>query len=50
MTDHLAVVLRMVREGPVKRRGRDYWKMNEALLIETSVRQEISENWGRWKK
>jgi hypothetical protein len=44
MTDHLAVVLRMVWEGPVIRRGRGYWKMVVSLFKEISVREEIGEN------
>jgi hypothetical protein len=50
MTDHLAVVLRMVWEGPVIGRGRGYWKMNVTLFIEQSVREEVRENWGRRRK
>jgi hypothetical protein len=50
MTDHLAVVVRMVCEGPVISRGRDYWKMNVTLFKEQSVREEMRENWGRSRK
>jgi endonuclease/exonuclease/phosphatase family metal-dependent hydrolase len=32
MTDHLAVVLRMVWEAPEIHRGTGYWKMNVTLL------------------
>jgi hypothetical protein len=49
MTDHLAVVLRMVWKGPVIRRGRGCWKMNVTLFKEKSVREKTRENWGRWR-
>jgi hypothetical protein len=49
ITDHLAVVLRMVWEGPLIRRGRGYWKMNVMLFKEKSFREETHENWGQWR-
>lgn len=50
MTKHLAVVLRIVWEGPVIRRSRGYCKMNVALLKEKLFREEIRKVWLRWTK
>lgn len=50
MADHLSVVLRMIWEGQVIRRRRGNWKTNVALLTEKYVREEIGQNWGRWRK
>jgi hypothetical protein len=37
ITDHLAVVLRMVWEGPLIHQVRGYWKINVAFLKEKSL-------------
>jgi hypothetical protein len=50
MTDHLAVILRLIWETPISDRGRGYWKMNVALLSDETFRDKLKGNWERWKK
>jgi len=47
MSDHLAVVLSVLWDLPVRQRGRGYWKMNVALLNEESTRKDIRTEWKR---
>ena len=49
-TDHLAVTLRIVLEINTIRRGRNYWKMNAALLREVDVRETLLQRWRGWRR
>jgi exonuclease III len=50
MTDHLAVILQLTWDTPISERGRGYWKMNVALLSNEMFRDQLKENWERWKR
>jgi len=49
-TDHLAVVLHIVLDVDNIRRGTGYWKMNAALLQNTSFQGKLLQQWARWKQ
>jgi len=48
--DHLAVCLRISLEAPLLRRGRGQWKMNINLLEEANFRDQLQQEWSRWKQ
>ena len=49
-TDHLAVCLRITLDAPLLRLGRGRCKMNVKLLEETTFRDQLQQDWSRWKQ
>jgi len=48
-TDHLTVVLSIALDVDTIRRGTGYWKMNVALLQDSSFQRKLLLQWARWK-
>jgi hypothetical protein len=48
-TDHLAAVLRIALDEDTIRRGTGYWKINVALLQESSFQRKLLQQRARWK-
>ena len=49
-TDHLAVCLRIALDTPLIRGGRGWWKMNIKLMAEVNFRDQLKQEWARWKQ
>ena len=47
-TDHLAVVLRLALPAFETRKPRGRWKMNPALVHDTTFRERIRTEWAKW--
>jgi hypothetical protein len=47
-TDHLAVVLSIVLDVDIIRRGRSFWKMNAELMQDAHFQDQLSQQWKRW--
>ena len=49
-SDHLAVKIRMELDGINMTHKAKVWRMNTTLLEESSFREIIKEQWGKWQK
>jgi hypothetical protein len=49
-TDHLAVILRISLDVTTVQRGRNYWKMDAALLSDAGVQETLQQRWMGWKR
>jgi hypothetical protein len=50
LSDHLAVLVYMVLNVTIVRRGRGLWRMNVALIKEVLFRDKLLTSWMRWKQ
>jgi len=49
-TDQLHVVLRLILDAPILRRGRCTWKLNCTLLTENHITEDFWQKWAQWKR